>query len=95
MTTAIMMMRVSPDNQETQNLRLLQPLTLKKGGYDDHVDTDDDGSTKEAKFRFLHLSCQACNITQQKRSLLKFWKPQTCFNKVAEQDAFTFIASEM
>ena len=53
MTTAIMMMRVSPDNQETQNLRLLQPLTLKKGGYDDHVDTDDDGSTKETKFRFF------------------------------------------
>ena len=47
----IMIMRVSPDNQETQNPRLWQPLILKEG-YDDQVNTDENGSTKDA-FTFL------------------------------------------
>lgn len=50
---------------------------------------------KKPNLDFLHLSCQTCNIAQQKRGLLKFWMPQICFNKVAEQDAFTFLMSEM
>ena len=50
-----MMMRFSPDNQETQNPRLWQLPTLGKGYGDHHVDTDDDKSTKSSKLRLLHF----------------------------------------